>query len=80
MKPRIAAVLVTQDAVEFLFGTLVSIDGQNVSIDLRLAIDDHSTNGKLHSLQEHGLEIRWTRCRFLGATMRIGLNVLQEPS
>ena len=77
MTPRIAALLVTHNSVDFLDETLVTIDGQDVPAGLRLAIDDHSTDGTRDVLREHGFEIRRATSPALDTTTRIAHNFLQ---
>ena len=77
MNPRVAALLVTHESVEFLEETLASIDDQDTPAVLRLAIDDHSTDGTLEALRDHGFEIRWATSPSLETTTRIAHNFLQ---
>jgi len=73
----IAALLVTHNSQEVLPELLSSIDRQSVQPDLRLAIDDNSTDDTRTILMEHGFVVENSLTSAADITTRIASNFVQ---
>ena len=75
--PIVAAVLVTHDSQSYLSETLRSIHDQTLTADIRIVIDDLSSDGTPATLVEHGFEVHPATSTAQDTSTRIAQNFLQ---
>ena len=75
--PRVAAVVVTHDSAEFLERTLASIDQQTRPPDIRIAVDDYSTDTTVDVLARYGFDTQVATTSATDVTTRIAQNFQQ---
>ena len=75
--PRVAAVIVTHDSAEFLEHTLASIDQQTRPPDIRIAVDDYSTDTTVDVLTRYGFDTQVATTSATDVTTRIAQNFQQ---
>jgi len=73
----IAALLVTHNSEGFISQTLASIANQSQQPDIRIAIDDHSTDDTRQLLLQHGFTVIESRSTSNDTTTRIAQNFVQ---
>ena len=73
----IAAVLVTHNSATFLPELLASIDQQTQQPDIKLAIDDNSTDATKQLLSDHGFTVNTATTNSTDITTRIAQNFVQ---
>lgn len=76
----IAAVLVTHNSQGFLPELLASIDRQTLKPDIRLALDDHSTDRTIELLEQSGFTVVGADCVSTEITTRIAQNFVHAVS
>lgn len=74
---RVAVVLVTHDAQDFLEATLASIDAQSRQADVLIAVDDFSTDATVRTLRDHGFTTHLATSSASDTTTRIAQNFQQ---
>ncbi len=75
--PRVAAVIVTHDSAEFLEHTLASVDQQAHPPDIRIAVDDYSTDTTVDVLARYGFDTQVATTSATDVTTRIAQNFQQ---
>ena len=73
----VAAVLVTHNSQKFLEDTLASIDSQTRPADIRIAVDDHSTDATRSLLSAHGFIVQLATSPATNPSTRIAQNFHQ---
>jgi glycosyltransferase involved in cell wall biosynthesis len=73
----VAAVLVTHNSQKFLEDTLASIDAQTRPPDIRVAVDDHSTDATRSLLTARGFSVQFATSPATDPTTRIAQNFHQ---
>ena len=76
-QPRVAAVLVTHNSDDFLEKTLDSIDAQSRLPDLRIAVDDLSTDSTVDALVGRGFQTSLATTSATDTVTRISQNFQQ---
>jgi len=74
---RLAAVIATHNSERFLEATLVSIQGQELEPDIRIAIDDLSADATRALLKDHGFEVQAATTTTRDSATRIAQNFHQ---
>jgi len=74
---RVAAVIATHNSDRFLEATLASIQAQELGPDIRIAIDDFSTDATRTLLGDHGFEVQTTTSAARDGATRIAQNFHQ---
>lgn len=75
--PRVGAVLVTHDSADYLEQTLASIDKQSSPVDIRIAVDDYSTDASIQLLTRSGFDTHVATTSATDTTTRIAQNFHQ---
>lgn len=74
---RVAAVIVTHNSERWLPDLLASIEGQTQAPDVRLAVDDLSTDSTVSLLEKHGWQVVRSTSSATDVTTRIAQNFAQ---